>query len=104
MLGNGAGSFSAGATPTAGNWPIAVIATDLDHDGHLDLVAANYDDPTISVFQGTGTGTFTNKATTTVHNGPDWVATGDFDEDGVPDVAVANANSNNMTVILGPLY
>jgi len=39
-----------------------------------------------------------------VHNGPDWVASGDFDEDGVPDIAIANANSNNMTVILGPLF
>lgn len=54
LLGAGLGTFAQATTPTVttGAQPYAVAVADLDLDGILDLLVANEDDSTVSVFLG----------------------------------------------------
>ncbi|HEY5915529.1 MAG TPA: FG-GAP-like repeat-containing protein [Verrucomicrobiae bacterium] len=70
-------------------------AADLDGDGKLDLVAANYGDNTISILKNIGSpGTltadsFAPRVDLPAPTGPYKLAIGDLDHDGKPDIAVA---------------
>ncbi len=98
--GNGDGTFRAPALiqlPT-GFSPAAVAATDLNGDGHEDLVVADQGHNTISVFLGKGDGTFQNRTDYPTGNAPVSVAFGDLNGDGAVDIAVANLDGNSVTV------
>jgi FG-GAP-like repeat len=69
-LGNGDGTFSLASSPSVGNNPDGLAAGDLNGDGKVDLVAANYTDGTVSVLLGKGDGTFTNGATNPIGKQP----------------------------------
>ncbi len=98
--GNGDGTFRAPALIQlpAGFSPAALAATDLNADGHVDLVVADQGHNTISVFLGNGDGTFQNRTDYATGNAPVSVAFGDFNGDGAEDIAVANFDSNSVTV------
>src|SRR5690348_11403027 len=98
--GNGDGTFQA---PTliqlpAGFSPAALAATDLNGDGHADLVVADQGNNTISVFLGNGDGTFQSRTDYPTGAAPVSVAFGDFNRDGAEDIAIANLNGNSVTV------
>jgi type II secretory pathway component GspD/PulD (secretin) len=98
--GNGDGTFRAPALIQlpAGFSPAALAATDLNGDGHVDLVVADQGNNTISVFLGNGNGTFQNRTDYQTGEAPVSIAFGDFNADGAEDIAVANLNSNSVTV------
>lgn len=105
VLGNGDGTFG---SPTSfglngGKLPQGIVATDVNHDGHLDLLTANSTTSNVSVLLGDGHGSFgtaTNYAAGV--SGSAALAVGDFDEDGNRDVAVTNtAGSGSVGVLLG---
>ena len=54
LLGNGNGGFTAaaGSPISIGGQPIGVVAGDLNHDGKLDLVLANYGSNNVAVLLG----------------------------------------------------
>ncbi|KAJ5758390.1 hypothetical protein N7520_005546 [Penicillium odoratum] len=70
-------------------------------DGHLDIVATNEGDNTVSVLLGTGAGSFAAQATYAVGTHPYSVAVGDFNGDSHLDVVTSNIESNNVSVLLG---
>jgi hypothetical protein len=74
---------------------------DFNGDGHLDIVAANDLDNTVSVLLGTGSGSFQAQATFDVGSAPFDVAVGDFNGDGHLDIVSANEGSNTVSVLLG---
>jgi hypothetical protein len=110
LLGNGDGTFQADTGfLTLGIFPVAVAAGDFNHDGNLDLAAANAcgTDPTctttgsVSVLLGNGDGTF--QTAMNFNAGPDTVrlAVADFNGDHRPDVAAVNYQSGDVSILLG---
>jgi len=58
LLGNGDGTFRAGASYVIGGYPSSVAVGDLDGDGHLDLATGTYSGHTAAVIFGHGDDTF----------------------------------------------
>ncbi|HEV2134697.1 MAG TPA: VCBS repeat-containing protein [Terracidiphilus sp.] len=73
---------------TQGLSPDAVVAADLRGTGKLDLIVADYDSWSISVFLGNGDGTFSHEYNYPTTYPPTAVAVADFNGDGHLDVAV----------------
>lgn len=81
----------------------SVVASDVDGDTMLDLVAANASDNSISVFAGNGDGTFDAGASFPVGTGtkPKNAIVADLDADGKPDVATANQDASTVSILKG---
>ncbi|WP_439507045.1 beta strand repeat-containing protein, partial [Sediminibacterium sp.] len=100
----GSGSFAAKVDFTTGDRPQSLAIGDLDGDGKPDLVIANLNSNTVSVFRNTAssgsinTNSFAAKVDFTTGVGSRSVAIGDLDGDGKPDLAVANVSSNTVSV------
>jgi hypothetical protein len=119
LLGNGDGTYHylnndpTQGTFTVGTHPDAVAVADLNGDGKLDLIVANYGDlntpvpGSVSVLLGNGDGTFQPAQTFPVGFGATSVAVADVDGDGIPDLVVANFGNPNthdpgsVSVLLG---
>jgi 6-phosphogluconolactonase (cycloisomerase 2 family) len=101
-----AGSFAAKVDFTTGSSrPSSVAIGDLDGDGKPDLVVANDNSSTVSVYRNTSSsgsiaaGSFAAKVDFATGTNPTSVAIGDLDGDGKPDLAVANYGSGNVSVL-----
>lgn len=111
LFGNGAGSFGplAGIPSllAAGRAPTALALGDFNGAKYangnpiLDLVVANQNDNTVSLFLGNGNGTFRPRTDYATGASPVYVATGDFNGDGILDVATANFMDNTVSILLG---
>jgi hypothetical protein len=106
LLGYGNGSFSALMTYSTeiGSSPWAVTVIDLDIDGQLDIIVANYlGADSISIFFGYGNGSFQNQLaySTGYQSWPIDVTVGDFNSDNQLDIAIALNNENNVGILLG---
>jgi hypothetical protein len=106
FLGNGDGSFTAGANPsTAGTdaWGIAI--GDFNNDSKADLAIMERDsngNNDLAILLGNGDGTFAAASVISVPGlGGLYVAVADFNQDGHADVAIANYSSSSLTVLLG---
>lgn len=81
--------------------PQFILHGDFDGDGKPDLVIANSNSNTISIFKNAGsTGiiSFLPKINYATGNYPISIAIGDLDRDGKLDIAVVNSNSNTISV------
>jgi hypothetical protein len=101
LLGNGDGSFQAAVSFVAGNVPSYITAADLDGDGALDLVTANWGSNDVSVLLGNGDGSFRAAVSFAAGIVPAAVAVADLDGDSIPDLATANAGTDDVSVLLG---
>ncbi len=79
----------------------AVVASDLDGDGVVDLAAANTDADSVGVLFGRGDGTFDPPLGLVAGRAPLALAVADFDIDGNPDIVAANGSDLNLSVFLG---
>ena len=111
LTGNGDGTFSAPVNfenNAAQEDSPAVVATDLDNDGRLDVVLAHaiscFVSPcvaarTITVMLGFGDGTFQTPFDIDVGTGMSRIAVGDFNSDGIKDLGIAGDNSQVYTLL-----
>jgi hypothetical protein len=76
----------------------AVVVKDINGDGKLDAITANYGSSSVSVFLGKGDGTFQPVKEYTVTSHPVDIAIGDFNKDGKLDIAAASATK--ITILL----
>ncbi len=105
-LGNGDGTFQAGATyPVGGSGvPGSIVVADYNGDGKLDLAVANgYSSNGVSILLGNGDGTFQSAVQYATGLSPQSIATADFNGDGKLDLVVANADptENTVSILLG---
>jgi len=81
--------------------PRFVAAGDLDGDGRIDLVVANYSSDNISIHLGNGDGTFQNAVNYGVGSDPYFVTVADLNGDGRLDIISANHSSEDISILFG---
>ncbi len=96
-----ADAFRDRVTLPVGEHAHAVMADDLNGDGHPDLIVAVAGADSVAVYDGRGDGTFAAPRYFSVGTKPKFVATGDFNHDGHRDLVVADQDSNTISVLLG---
>jgi len=105
MLGNGDGTFTAGASFSVGSsptsTPTSIVAGDFTENGKLDLAIGVSPDSIVEIFSGDGTGNFALVSTIPSVVNPVSLAVSDFNQDGFLDLVVANGQDNTVTVFLG---
>lgn len=103
LLGNGDGTFTAasGSPIKTGKHPTSVVTATLSTGGQLDLLVANQQDNTVSIFMGNGDGTFAPPTLLATGNAPTGLVVADFNNDGKLDLAVTNQTDNTVSVYLG---
>jgi type II secretory pathway component GspD/PulD (secretin) len=103
LLGNGDGTFAVapGSPIKTGTHPTSVVAATLSTSGELDLLVANQQDNTVSIFMGNGDGTFAAPVNLTTGNAPTGLVVADFNNDGKLDLAVTNQTDNTVSIYLG---
>jgi len=110
FLNQGGGTFPGTQSPLivqypTGGFPRDPALADLNGDGHLDAVVANYGtggESSISVLEGNGDGTFKARIDYATGSGAysEAVTVGDFNGDGMPDIAVVNVSGNTTSVFI----
>jgi FG-GAP-like repeat/IPT/TIG domain/Ig-like domain CHU_C associated len=97
-------SFEDGLDFAAGTLSLFIVSGDLDGDGKSDLVTANFNANTISIFRNTSTlgvidaTSLAAKVDVATATNPRSIAIGDINGDGKLDLAVANFGSNSVSV------
>jgi FG-GAP-like repeat/FG-GAP repeat len=86
-----------------GNGPRVIAVADLNHDGKLDLIAANESSETITVLLGDGRGRFSVAKELPIPSGhlPNDIAVADMNHDGNLDLVIANHQSPFIRILLG---
>lgn len=85
--------------PTGMN-PDSVDVGDVNDDGKVDIIVANYTSNDVSVFLGKGDGTYQTPLTFSVSPNPSSVIVADFNNDCKLDIATSSYSSNNICVLL----
>jgi hypothetical protein len=99
--GNGSGGFGVPTEYPVGSNPATIALGDVDGDGALDIVVANWYSYYISLLKGNGDGTFQAAINYTVSGGSNFVTLSDLNADGRLDYVVANHGQGTVTVMLG---
>jgi hypothetical protein len=105
LTNDGTGGFVLAATLPLGSpsSPYSVAAADFNGDGRLDLVCANSQSASFTVWTNSGGGNFVSNVTFTVGTPqmtvPQWVTTADVNGDGKPDIIGACNNSGTFLFI-----
>ncbi len=105
LLGDGTGRFTLQAnSPStgAGGGPQSLAVADVNNDGKLDVLVANYQTTTLGVLLGNGSGGFTLQSATPrigVSN-PTSLVVADVNGDGKVDALATDSNGRGLSVIL----
>ena len=95
-------SFAPPVRYYGGGWEIMIQAGDLNGDGKIDIVAANFSSPDANglVYLNTGNGTFAAPTKYNTGKGAGSVALADFSGDGRLDILLGNNTSSNLSLLI----
>jgi hypothetical protein len=100
LLGNGDGTFQPPATYDAGGgWTPGLVVADINGDGKLDIVAANYYENTVGVLLGNGNGTFQQAILSAASIDPFNIAIADVNRDGRLDLIVSASGGPDFDAV-----
>jgi FG-GAP-like repeat len=90
-------------TLNTGKGAASVEIADFNKDGKPDIVVANAEDKSVSVFMNEGTGKFSisNGSPFPADSFPNDIAIADFNKDNNPDIAIANGETKHLSLLLG---
>jgi hypothetical protein len=91
-------AFFMSSSPVVGLGPECVIAADVNGDGKLDLISANYYDGKLGVLTNDGSGGFVLASSPKVYNTYS-VCAADVNGDGKLDLISANSGENTLTIL-----
>jgi hypothetical protein len=102
LTNNGSGGFGSNNLYEVGEGPHSVVAADINGDGKVDLISANYTSSTVTILTNNGYGVFGSNAAYNVGISPISIVAADINGDGSPDLITANfsANSDVSTVTM----
>jgi hypothetical protein len=104
LIGNGDGTFQApGQDYASGGIQASSLAVaDVNADGKLDLLIANYQSASVGVLLGNGDGSFQGAVTyDSGGNSASSIAAADLNGDGILDIVLADSFGNTTAVLLG---
>src|SRR5439155_1262911 len=93
------GNFVLSSSPGVGGFPQSVTTADVNGDGKVDLISANYNANTLTVLTNNGRGGFVLSSSPGVGSGPSSVTAADVNRAGEVRLVSANYNANTLTVL-----
>ena len=99
LMGTGMGTFGSKTDYPTGSIPYSIALGDVDGDGRLDIVTANFGANTTSVLRGLSAGGFAPKVDYATGINPGSITLGDVNGDGRLDIAAANSGSGNGNTV-----
>ena len=99
-LRNADGSFGSRIKSPCGTGPLWITSADLNNDGKLDLVTADFQG-TVSVLLGKGDGTFDLRPLLKAGDANGFVQIADMDRDGRLDLVVLSEHSDDVSILFG---
>ncbi len=92
--------FSSRVNYSTGQTPYSHTVGDVDNDGDIDVVTANYDGNSVSVLLNQNNGSLAAKVDYSAGSGTNSVSLSDLDRDGYLDIVTTNGSSDNISVLM----
>jgi len=99
--GNGDGTFQVPKKFFGGKQASYITQSDMNGDGHLDLIISSPTADSLTLFLGDGKGDFKRQEDFAAEKGPGYIVSGEFTGDRIPDLIVGNVRDGDISLLQG---